>query len=181
MKTDKDQRGGLPGRISGRLPGGSSKTMTALRESETLTEMLCGEAIWSLLWAAGILIFSKDRLHAIAGLAIGTALALFYTVNLYMSVEGSLDFDEKGAIAYTRKKYLIRYLVVCAVFVVTALTGIGSIFTCFAGIMGIKLGAYLQPLVRRYIFKRIDPPGEPMPDEPDSAAVHDPLDRDGDG
>ena len=73
MKTDKDQRGGLPGRISGRLPGGSSKTMTALRESETLTEMLCGEAIWSLLWAAGIVIFSKDRLHGIAGLAIGFA------------------------------------------------------------------------------------------------------------
>ena len=65
-------------------------------------------------------------------------------------------------------KYLIRYLVVCAVFAATALTGIGSIYTCFAGIMGIKLGAYLQPLVRRYIFKRIDPPGEPMPDEPDN-------------
>ena len=133
--------------------------------NETLTEMLSGELLWSLLWAAGILIFSKDRLHGVAGLVTGTALALFYTVNLYLSVEGSLDFDEKGAIAYTRKKYLIRYLVVCAVFTVTALTGIGSIYTCFAGIMGIKLGAYLQPLVRKYIFKRIDPPGEPLPDE----------------
>ncbi len=168
MKTKKDHGAILSGTISGHIRRGPFKAGVLFPENETLTEMFCGEAVWSLLWAAGILIFSKDRLHGILGLVIGTALALFYTVNLYMSVEGCLDLDEKGAIAYTRKKYLIRYLVVCAVFVATALTGIGSIYTCFAGIMGIKLGAYLQPLVRRYIFKRIDPPGEPMPDEPDN-------------
>ncbi|MCR4655673.1 MAG: hypothetical protein K5770_05520 [Lachnospiraceae bacterium] len=130
--------------------------MNAVTKNETLAEMLAGIGIWGALWLIGILLFSKDRLHGVIGLIAGLALAVFYIINLYRSIEGALDFDEKGAVAYTRKKYLIRYLVVCIVYAAVAWTGIGNVITCFAGIIGIKIGAYLQPFVRRYIFRRID-------------------------
>ena len=131
-----------------------------LAENETLAEVLTGTGIWSVAWLVLVLIFSKSRLHAVVGLLTGTALSVFYIINLYSSIDASLDFDEKGAVAYTRKKYVLRYLVVCVVYVAMAVTDFGSIYTCFAGIIGIKIGAYIQPFVRRYVYKRIDPPGK---------------------
>ncbi len=130
--------------------------MNAVIKNETLEEMLAGIGIWGALWLTGILLFSKDRLHGVTGLIAGLALAVFYIINLCRSIEGALDFDEKGAVSYTRKKYLIRYLVVCVVYAAVAWSGIGNVITCFAGIMGIKIGAYLQPFVRRHIFRRRD-------------------------
>ncbi len=136
--------------------------MDAVTKNETLAEVLAGIAIWGALWLIGILLFSDDRLHGVIGLLAGLSLAVFYIINLYHSIEGALDFDEKGAVAYTRKKYVIRYLVVCVFYVAVAATGIGNVITCFAGIIGIKIGAYIQPFVRRYVFRRKDETPAPL-------------------
>ncbi|HAG68483.1 MAG TPA: hypothetical protein DCL38_00755 [Lachnospiraceae bacterium] len=123
-------------------------------ENETLSEVLAGIILWSGACLVASMLLCRDRPRAVVGLIAGTALSVFYILNLYSSIEGALDFDEKGAVAYTRKKYLIRYLVICICFTLVAATGAGNIYTCFAGIMGIKIGAYIQPLVRKYIFRR---------------------------
>ena len=138
-----------------------------IRSNDTLKELLTGIAVWGMLVLAFILIFTKRKLYGTIGLIVGLLLAVFYVINLYTTIDASLDLDEKEAAAYTRQKYLIRYVVVCVVYVILALTDAGNLFTCFAGILGIKLGAYLQPFVRRYIFRIIDPPGTALEeDEP---------------
>ncbi|MCR4739939.1 MAG: hypothetical protein K5886_06720 [Lachnospiraceae bacterium] len=133
-----------------------------LSENTTLKEMLTGILIWALLWQAGILIYPRDRLYNSAGLWIGIILACYYSINLLNSIRMSLEFEEKAAVTYSRKKYLFRYGIVCVVFAVTAFLRIGNLLCLFAGLMGIKIGAYLQPFVRRRIYKIIDPPGEPL-------------------
>ncbi len=130
--------------------------MNLLKKNETLGEILAGIGLWALLVLIIVFFIPGDKLVNISGLIIGTALAVFYIINLYSSIEASLELDEKGATLYTRKRYIFRYIIVAAVYVATAMTGIGSIYTCFAGIMGIKLGAYMQPFVRKYIFRRRD-------------------------
>ncbi|MBQ7562718.1 MAG: hypothetical protein IJT16_01865 [Lachnospiraceae bacterium] len=144
--------------------------MRRLLSNETLAELLTGIGVWGILVLIVVLIVSERKLYGTVGLIVGIGLAAFYAVNLYTTIDASLELDEKGATAYTRKKYLIRYLVVCIVYIALALTDIGSLFSCFAGILGIKIGAYLQPFVRKYIYKRIDPPGEALPSE-DEAEV----------
>ncbi|MCR5790744.1 MAG: hypothetical protein K6G83_12715 [Lachnospiraceae bacterium] len=141
------------------------KLLKNLRTNETLQEFLTGIGLYGGVCLAAALIFSERKLYAVIGLVIGLLAAVFYVLQLYHAIDASLDYDEKGAAACMRKNFLIRYLVVAAVAVLTAVTDIGSIFTCFAGILGVKLGAYLQPFVRRHFFKRIDPPAEPLPED----------------
>ncbi|MCR4924616.1 MAG: hypothetical protein K5931_11465 [Lachnospiraceae bacterium] len=138
------------------------KLISLIKSNDTLKEMATGIGIWGALWFIGILIYRKTIIYNLLGLLIGLALSLFYLINLYGSIESSLELDEKGAMSFARNRYLIRYLVVAAVFVLTALSGIGSLPCCFAGIFGIKISAFLQPLVRRYVYRITDPPGQPL-------------------
>ena len=58
--------------------------------------------------------------------------------------------DEKSARAYLQKKASLRYIVVCGIIVALALSGTGNPLTFFAGIMGLKIGAYIQPFVHKF-------------------------------
>ena len=140
-----------------------------LSENTTLKEMLTGILIWALLWQTGILIYPRQRMYNTTGLWIGIFLAVFYSISLLRSIETSLEYDEKSAVTYSRKKYLLRYGIVCIVFVLTALLKAGNLLCLFAGLMGIKIGAYLQPFVRRRIYGIIDPPGEALPEDAETA------------
>ncbi|MCR5735090.1 MAG: hypothetical protein K6G22_10830 [Lachnospiraceae bacterium] len=136
-----------------------------LFENSTLKEMLTGIIIWAVLWQIGIFIYPHDRLYNSSGLWIGIFLAVFYSISLFRSIQSSLDYDERSAVTYSRKKFLLRYGIVCIVFVITALLKAGNLICLFAGLMGIKIGAYLQPFVRRRVYGIIDPPGKPLPED----------------
>ncbi|MCR4740383.1 MAG: hypothetical protein K5886_09035, partial [Lachnospiraceae bacterium] len=101
--------------------------MERIRSNETLSEFLTGVGVWGAVVLIVSMIVSKRRLYAAAGLLVGLILAVFYIINLYSSIDASLDFDEKDAVVLARKKYLFRYLVICAGYVALALSGIGSL------------------------------------------------------
>ncbi|MCR5108519.1 MAG: hypothetical protein K6B28_10185 [Lachnospiraceae bacterium] len=147
--------------------------MSLIKKNDTLKEVLTGILIWWILWQIGLFIYRKDLFYNSLGLFVGIISAVFYIISLYRSIVGSLDYDEKGAMAFARKKYIFRYLAVCIVFVATALSGAGNILLCFAGILSVKTGAYMQPFVRKYIYKITDPPGEPLEEDEEEFAETD--------
>ena len=59
-----------------------------------------------------------------------------------------------GAQKYATSKNLLRYAVVLVVFAVLMLTHFADPLAAFAGLMGMKASAYLQPFIRGYKEKK---------------------------
>ena len=76
----------------------------------------------------------------------------------------TVERDVKGAQAAATRQNIIRYLVVVIVFAILMVTGIGNPLAAFAGVMGLKLSAYAQPILSKKI-RAADNTGECVSDE----------------
>lgn len=65
----------------------------------------------------------------------------------------SMDMAESGRTRRIALQYVLRYLVVVAVFFATAYFEIGNVIVAFVGVMGLKVGAYVQPFTHKVILK----------------------------
>lgn len=120
-----------------------------LRENKTLHELLVGIGVVFAIIAVLLAVFAADRTYYLIGLLLGMLGAVFMAWHMAYSIEDAVMLNENDAAAYTRKMTLIRYFVACAVVVLVGVFDIGSPITCVVGILLLKPGAYLQPLVHR--------------------------------
>ncbi len=127
-----------------------------IRNNRTLRELMAGSVIYGLIWEAALLIFTERKIYHSIGLTIGIIISLWLAASIANSLDIGLELDEKSARAYVQRKASIRYLAVCAVFVILAILDAGNPLTCFAGVMGLKVGAYMQPLLRKMMNKKGD-------------------------
>lgn len=126
-----------------------------LRDDHTLHEMMIGIVLINILPAVAS-IFVKDTRRALYGVLIGTVTALIYCIHLAVTVDDALCLDEKGAASSMRKQMAIRYAFVC---VVAALCfGFDIVHPLFfvISLITIKAGAYMQPLVHKFMKWRND-------------------------
>ena len=137
----------------------------------------CDRALLEL--ATGILLFAvvaqlvgiwfpiDKRMYAV-GLWIGIVVALFSAFHMWRSLQRAFTLDEKGAAGVMARGYIIRYLMVAVLLIVLFLTNAGYPLAGFFGVMGLKAGAYLQPLTHKfynYIFHETDPVAQPITEE----------------
>lgn len=112
----------------------------------------------------GILIFSvlvefigvwfvTDKLRYTTGLLIGTGLAVFLAINISMVIWDSVRLGE-GHAKLLAFKSVLRYVVVCVVLFLMMAFKAGNLFTALAGIMGLKVSAYAQPLLNKIFNKK---------------------------
>jgi len=127
---------------------------TLLKENETLRELMLGIVIFGFIIEAMVLLFSKDTAYNSFGLLCGILVSEFMAFHMAYAIEVSVSLAEKGAIAYMRKMMIVRYLVVCIVLGVIGITNIANPIMVIAGIFGLKMGAYMQPLTHKLISKR---------------------------
>ena len=121
-----------------------------LRENKTLREMLIGIALsCALIAAITAIVAGQNRLYYLIGLATGALGASFMAWHMAYSIEDAVMLNENDAAAYTRKMTLIRYFVACAVLVLVGVLDFGSPVMCVVGVLLLKAGAYLQPLVHK--------------------------------
>lgn len=125
--------------------------MTRMRINETLKELLIGIAVYGVAAEIICLIIGYDILHVSAGLWIGVLVAAGMVIHMDRALEDALDLGEQGALAHIRKTYLIRSIVVFVVLGAVVYFEIGNVFTVFAGVMSLKLSAYMQPAVHKLI------------------------------
>lgn len=131
-----------------------------LRTNTTLRELIAGAAVYCIVWEIPLLILTDRKLYHSAGLLAGLILCIILAVNMAATIDVAVGLNEKGARAYLQKKASLRYIIVCAAVVVLALTGIGNPLTFFAGIMGLKIGAYIQPFTHKVLKKISNKRGE---------------------
>lgn len=121
------------------------------RLNEWLPSLVAGILVFSGLVELIGIWFVSDRLRFTTGLLIGMVTAIWMAVNMAGSLYATLQPDANNKV--TAVKAVLRYIVVCAVIIVTTVFKIGSPIAAFIGLMGLKVSAYLQPFIHRFILK----------------------------
>lgn len=109
--------------------------------------------VYGLLIQVICFFVAGDLLKATVGLWGGIIAAILMLRNMRDSLIEALDLGEAGAKKYVQSAYMKRYLAVVVVFVVVSLSGIANVLTLLAGVMGLKVSAYLQPVKHKFFSK----------------------------
>lgn len=123
------------------------------RMEKTLKELLIGIMIFEVVaWLAGVF-FVNSALKYSIGLFIGAVMACACAYHMWWSLDKNISVNsdnEGGAKAYSIRSSLLRYVVIAVVFAGLCLTDFSYPLAAFLGIMGLKVGAYLQPIVSKF-------------------------------
>ena len=95
-----------------------------------------------------------DRLKMSIGLWIGVIAGVAMLLHMWDSIMEALQMDEDSAKRYMQKSYAIRYSVVAVGFGVVLYFDIANVFTLLLGVMGLKISAYLQPIMHK-LFQKV--------------------------
>ena len=120
--------------------------------SETLKELLIGIVFYGILVEVIGICFIKDKLYFSIGLWFGILLALVAAVHMWWGLNIGLDLGEQAG-KYILSQNMIRYGVIVVAFGALCVMDFGNPIAAFAGIMGLKAGAYLQPFTHKIIIK----------------------------
>ena len=92
-----------------------------------------------------------DRLRMTTGLWIGVGAGIAMLVNMRNSLLEALEMEPEGAKRYMQKSYTLRYCAIVIGFAAVAYFKIANIFTLIIGVMGLKISAYLQPVMHNIL------------------------------
>ena len=124
---------------------------------ETLKELLAGISLFEILAVLVGIWFVDSPVKYVLGVLAGAVLAILAAIHMYWSIRKNLEVNmdnASAANAYSVKSSMIRYGVILIVFLFFCLTDIAYPLAVFLGIMGLKAGAYLQPITHRYLFRK---------------------------
>ena len=119
---------------------------------ETLEELLVGILFFGVLLEGVLIWFSQRKLYFSIGLCFGIVLAVLAAFHMYWSLNRAMDRGQ-AAVKYVLSQNMVRYGVIVIVFGVLCVLDFGNPLAAFAGIMGLKAGAYLQPFTHKILSK----------------------------
>ncbi len=133
--------------------------------NRTVLELVCGILFWGLLCQVSGVWFVKDPISYSVGLWIGIMIAILAGLHMYISLDRAFSEPAGNVARRMTVSNLFRYVAIVAVFALVVLSGIGNPILTFVGIMGLKVGAYLQPLTHKLTnryFQESDPIPQPL-------------------
>lgn len=124
------------------------------RVNEALPGLIAGIVIYGLIIQLAGVWFVQDKLGYSIGLWYGIAIAIGMGINLAVVIYDAVTFGE-GENANSRivVKSLLRYIIVAVLFFILGYFEFGNIITAFIGVMGLKVSAYMQPLLTKIVNK----------------------------
>ena len=108
----------------------------------TLLELWLGILAYGVIFEIVLLFFSRNPAYSI-GLWIGVFLALAGAFHMWWALDRGLDLPEKEAVN------IIRYAVLVVVMGALMFVDFANPIFTFCGYMGMKVSAYLNPLIHR--------------------------------
>ena len=121
---------------------------------ETLSELILGILIMGILiQIADVLISAANAAFYRAipqfalGFWIGIAVAVGLSVHMYRFIDRALDMYTEDAEKYMRKAYLFRTAAILLAAGAVTYFEIGFVMAYFLGVLCLKFGAFLQPLI----------------------------------
>lgn len=130
------------------------------RINDTLAELMMGIVTSGVvIQLADLLIsqaypqFRPARASFAVGLWIGILAALLLSVHMYRSIDRALDMMSGDAEKYMRKAYMVRTLAILLTAAAVHFLNLGYVMATFLGMLCLKFGAFLQPLMHK-IWKK---------------------------
>ena len=124
------------------------------RINPALPGLIAGIVIYGLLIQFTGVWFVEDQIGYSIGLWYGIALGIGMAINLATVIYDAVTFDGEGnANKRVAAKSMLRYIVVAILFGILGYFEFGNLFTAFLGAMGLKISAYLQPLLNMLFNK----------------------------
>jgi hypothetical protein len=114
----------------------------------TLFELCLGIVLYGVVFEIVLLFFSRNISYSL-GLWIGILLAVAGSVHMWWSIDRSMDKAKKEASRTVSVNSLIRYFILVAVVAVLAYTDFANPILAFFGYMGMKVSAYLNPVIHK--------------------------------
>ncbi len=124
-----------------------------IKNNETLREMWIGSVVFGILCQISIVWFVENKSGYSIGLWIGIIASMITILHLSVSLERALDLGEGGAKKFMITQNLVRYGVLILILVILMITDFANPLAAFLGLMGVKAGAYLQPLIHKLTGK----------------------------
>lgn len=121
------------------------------RINDALPGLVLGIILYGILLQVTGVWFVPDKLGYTIGLWYGIGIAVAMAINMATMIYDSI-YEDTGKQANTRviAKSMFRYIVVVILFSILGYFHFGNLFMAFFGVMGLKISAYLQPLLRKY-------------------------------
>ena len=124
------------------------------RINPALPGLLAGIVIYGLIIQLAGVWFVEDKIGYSIGLWYGIAIGIGMAINLATVIYDAVTFDGEGnANKRVAAKSMLRYVVVAILFGILGYFEFGNLFTAFLGAMGLKISAYLQPLLNKIVNK----------------------------
>ena len=124
------------------------------RINPSLPGLIAGIVIFGLLVQVTGVWFVEDKIGYSIGLWYGVAIGIGMAINLATVIYDAVTFDGEGnANKRVAAKSMFRYIVVAILFGILGYFEFGNLFTAFLGVMGLKISAYMQPLLNKIVNK----------------------------
>ena len=120
---------------------------------ETLTGLLIGMGVYSVIVEIIGIIFSEDILSYTLGLLVGVVVAVILIIHMTRTLDDALDLPQDDATRYMRKKTVFRIVLMLAALLGAMLIPHVNFFTVLLGLLGMKVGALMAP----FFLKRMYP------------------------
>lgn len=120
------------------------------RINDALPGLVAGIILYGLvLQFAGVWLVS-DKLSYSIGLWFGIAVAVGMAVNIAVVIFDSVTLEPgKSANRRIIAKSVLRYVVVVVLFFILGYFQLGNLISALLGVLGLKISAYLQPLLSK--------------------------------
>lgn len=120
---------------------------------ETLKELIAGIILFNIAAQLVGVFLPVALLPYSIGLWVGAATAAAMAIHMHHSLSEALSYTEADAIVAVRKGAMIRYAIACVVMLVVYFTGYANGLAYVCGVLSLKAGAYLQPLLHGVSLK----------------------------
>ena len=120
-------------------------------DERVLKDMIMTMILYGIIVQIICLFLKGDHLRMAAGLWIGVGTGIAMAVHMKQSLDEALYLDEKGASKYMQKAYAKRYLAVIVLFIGVTYLNLVNLLTLIAGVMGLKVAAYSQPIMHKLL------------------------------
>ena len=122
------------------------------RLNQALPGLVLGILIYGVIVELVGVWFVADKIRYTTGLIFGIACAVGMAIHIAMIIEESVRIG-KGHEKYLSFKSVLRYLAVCTIMILMMVFKLGNMFTAIIGILGLKVSAYAQPLLYKFLGK----------------------------
>ena len=125
------------------------------RLDPTVRDILFGALLYGVLVEVIGLIIVENRLSYTLGILYGYLCVIFMTCHMYLTLEKALDMEPKAASKYGMRNSILRYAIMLLLLVAAVLVPKVSVIAVIIMLFGMKISAFLQPKVHKYITSRI--------------------------